>query len=36
MNVVSLLGDGWTLPIVEHFFTFLPFEKSLESVAKNF
>lgn len=23
----SLLGDGWTLPIVEHFFTFLNFEK---------
>lgn len=30
----SLLGDGWTLPIVEHFFTFLTFEKSLESVGK--
>lgn len=22
-NAASLLGDGWTLPIVEHFFTFL-------------
>lgn len=30
----SLLGDGWTLPIVEHFFTFLTFEKSLECVGK--
>ena len=30
----SLLGDGWTLPIVEHFFTFLTFEKSLESGGK--
>lgn len=23
-EAASLLGDGWTLPIVEHFFTFLP------------
>jgi site-specific DNA-cytosine methylase len=30
----SLLGDGWTLPIVEHFFTFLTFEKSLECGGK--
>jgi site-specific DNA-cytosine methylase len=33
-KAASLLGDGWTLPIVEHFFTFLTFEKSLESVGK--
>jgi DNA-cytosine methyltransferase len=33
-KAASLLGDGWTLPIVEHFFSFLTFEKSLESVGK--
>lgn len=26
-KAASLLGDGWTLPIIEHFFTFLNFEK---------
>ena len=24
----SLLGDGWTLPIIEHIFQYLPFNKS--------
>jgi len=24
----SLLGDGWTLPIIEHIFQYLPFKKS--------
>jgi DNA-cytosine methyltransferase len=33
-KAASLLGDGWTLPIVEHFFTFLTFEKSLECGGK--
>ena len=33
-KAASLLGDGWTLPIVEHFFSFLTFEKSLDSVGK--
>ncbi len=23
----SLLGDGWTLPVIEHIFQYLPFEK---------
>ena len=26
----SLLGDGWTLPIIEHIFQYLPFKKARE------
>jgi len=26
-KTASLLGDGWTLPIIEHIFKFLPYEK---------
>lgn len=26
-EAASLLGDGWTLPIIEHIFNYLPFEK---------
>ena len=28
----SLLGDGWTLPIIEHFFSFLSFEQKNNQV----
>jgi len=27
-KAASLLGDGWTLPIIEHIFQYLPFNKS--------
>ena len=27
-KAASLLGDGWTLPIIEHIFQYLPFKKS--------
>lgn len=27
-QAVSVLGDGWTLPIVKHFFNYLPYKKN--------
>lgn len=27
-KTASLLGDGWTLPVIEHIFQYLPFKKS--------
>ena len=27
-KAASLLGDGWTLPVIEHIFQYLPFKKS--------
>ena len=29
-KAASLLGDGWTLPIIEHIFQYLPFKKARE------
>ncbi len=29
-KAASLLGDGWTLPIIEHIFQYLPFKKERE------
>lgn len=28
-KTASLLGDGWTLPVIEHIFQYLPFKKSI-------
>lgn len=29
-KAASLLGDGWTLPIIEHIFQYLPFKKAMD------
>jgi DNA (cytosine-5)-methyltransferase 3A len=33
-KAASLLGDAWTLPVIEHIFSFLPFKKSVGNIIK--